>query len=137
MIHYLYDIHDDNVSEQNLTVFYCWKFREVCAEAFCDNIMGADINKRKKSKIIAGLLIVFLVYFGYTFFDQQNNFEAKASRMKSLEAKILEEGNLNNDLLLQKEMLLNDEYVEQIAREKLGMVKKGEKVYIDVGKEKN
>jgi len=30
-------------------------------------------------------------------------------------------------------MIQSDEYVEKIAREKLGMVKKNERVYVDIG----
>ena len=40
---------------------------------------------------------------------------------------------VNKELNKQKEMINSDEYIEKVAREKLGMVKKGERVFVDVG----
>ncbi|HHW47252.1 MAG TPA: septum formation initiator family protein [Clostridiaceae bacterium] len=92
------------------------------------------MNKKKSSKI--GLLIIIgaLIYFTFVFIDQQKLINAKTLEMQNLQDKIAEEKRLNEELRQQKEMINTDEYVEKIAREKLGMVKRGEKVFVDVNR---
>ena len=92
------------------------------------------MNKRKTSKLGLFVIIGFFVYFAYVFIDQQKVLYAKEIEMNSIQMKIEEEMKLNEELKKQKEMLGSDEYVEKIAREKLGMVKPGEKIFIDVNK---
>ncbi|MGI6668326.1 MAG: septum formation initiator family protein [Acetivibrionales bacterium] len=41
---------------------------------------------------------------------------------------------LNEELKREQEMIQSDEYKEKVAREKLGMVKKNERVFVDIGK---
>lgn len=56
----------------------------------------------------------------YALFREKENLELKS---KSLEAKIV-------DLKTKKNLLKNDDfYIEKQARERLGMAKKGEKIY--------
>jgi len=92
------------------------------------------MNKKKGSKI--GLLIIIgaFIYFIYVFIDQQKLINAKTNEMQNLQNKIAEEERINEELKQQKEMINTDEYVEKIAREKLGMVKRGEKVFVDVNR---
>lgn len=52
--------------------------------------------------------------------------------MKNIQAKVEEEIVINEELKRQKEILDTDEYIEKVAREKLGMVKPGEKIFIDI-----
>lgn len=91
-------------------------------------------HERKKSKLMLFIIIAFLGYFTYTIIDQQNIFNVKSIEMKVLESKIREEKKTGEELKKQEEMFNSDEYIEKIAREKLGMVKKGEKVFIDTNK---
>ncbi|MCX7922222.1 MAG: septum formation initiator family protein [Clostridia bacterium] len=90
------------------------------------------MNKRKKSKI--GLLIVIglTVYFGYEAFNQQIVLNSKRNELDNIQKKIADEEKLNKDLTKQKDIMNSDEYIEKVAREKLGMVKSGEKVFVDV-----
>lgn len=85
---------------------------------------------------ILGLLVLlsFLTYFAFTFVDQQRIIYAKRMEMGQIESKIMEEQKNNEKLKKQKEMVNSDEYIEKMAREKLGMVKQGEKVFIDTNK---
>ena len=92
------------------------------------------MNKRKKSKLGLFVIIGFFVYFAYVFIDQQKVLYAKEIEMNSIQMKIEEETKLNKELKKQKEMLGSDEYVEKIAREKLGMVKPGERIFVDINK---
>lgn len=92
------------------------------------------MNKRKTSKLGLFVIIGFFVYFAYVFIDQQKVLYAKEIEMNSIQMKIEEETKLNKELKKQKEMLGSDEYVEKIAREKLGMVKPGERIFVDINK---
>jgi cell division protein FtsB len=54
--------------------------------------------------------------------------------MKNIEAKIIGENKQNETLKKQKDTMNSDEYIEKTAREKLGMVKPGERVFVDVNR---
>ncbi|NLC68724.1 MAG: septum formation initiator family protein [Clostridiaceae bacterium] len=90
------------------------------------------MNKRRRLKWGLLAIIALSVYFLFIIIDQQSIIDAKEEEIKNIQAKINEELNTNKKLLEQKEMLGSDEYIEQVAREELGMVKPGEKIYIDI-----
>ena len=92
------------------------------------------MRKRKKSKLGLVLLMVFFIYFAYTAVGQQKILYMKDVELKKVQSKIDEETKENEKLKEEQEELNSDEFVEKIAREKLGMVKKGERVYFDIGK---
>lgn len=92
------------------------------------------MKKKSKSKFGYVLLLVFAIYFSYVFAEQQSLLYAKNTELKDAEAKIKEEQAANEELKKQEEMISSEEYIEKIAREKLGMVKPGEKVFVDVNK---
>lgn len=92
------------------------------------------MNKRKKSKLSILLVLGIFAYFAYIMFDQQKVLDAKGSELRNLKVKIEEQARVNEDLEQQKQILNSDENVERMAREKLGMVKQGEKVFVDVNK---
>jgi cell division protein FtsB len=95
------------------------------------------MNKRKKSLwsiIFTIFIIVMSIYSVVTMIGQQKILSAKSSELKSIQAKIDEESKTSDELKKQKDIVNSDEYVEKVAREKLGMVKHGEKVFVDVNK---
>jgi len=92
------------------------------------------MNKRKKSKLWLVVLIGFFLYFAYVMVDQQKMLYAKDMEMADIQAKIKQEEKVGQELQKKKETLESDEYIEKVAREKLGMVKQEEKVFIDVNK---
>jgi cell division protein FtsB len=79
-------------------------------------------------------LIGFFIYFSYVLVDQQKLLNARLQDIKNLKSNIAVETELNKQLEGEIEMLDSDEYIEKIAREKLGMVKDNEKVFIDVNR---
>lgn len=91
-------------------------------------------NKKKKSNWGLLVLALFLAYFGYTAFGQQKILDRKQSELKKIQNRIDEETLKNEKLKKDMEKTDTDEFVEKTAREKLGMVKKGEKVFVDIGK---
>lgn len=92
------------------------------------------MSKRKKSKLGLVLLFVIFIYFAYTAVGQQKIIYMKEMELKKVQSKIDEEKKENEILKKEKDQLDSDEFVEKTAREKLGMVKKGERVFVDTGK---
>lgn len=93
------------------------------------------MNKRKNSSSFGVfVLVAIFIYLSYIALGQQKLLSAKSIEMSKIENKIAEEKKVNEELKAEKEMIDSDEYKEKIAREKLGMVKKGERVFVDIGK---
>ncbi|MCX7711965.1 MAG: septum formation initiator family protein [Clostridia bacterium] len=90
------------------------------------------MNKRRNSGLRFIVVLGLLVYFAYIVFDQQKVMQIKKEELKSVDEKIKQEMKLNEELKKQKEAVNTDEYTEKIAREKLGMVRQGEKVFVDI-----
>lgn len=94
------------------------------------------MKKLRKIKIKPILLGIFLVYVTVAFFDQQAALSKLNSRyedLKKREAAAAEENKLLNEEL---RYAGSDSFVENEARQKLGLVKKGEIVYVDISKNK-
>lgn len=92
------------------------------------------MNKRKKSRFGQFVILCIFLYCVYIIVDQQKVMNVKGTEIQGIQAKINEETRINTDLKKQKEMINSDEYTEKVAREKLGMVKHGEKIFMDVEK---
>ena len=90
------------------------------------------MNKRKSSILGVLVLVAFIIYFSFIIIEQQKIINNKESALKVIDSKIRKEELVKNDLEKQKEMLNSDEYIERVAREKLGLVKPGEKIFIDI-----
>jgi len=92
------------------------------------------MNKRKKIRVFHIILAGVFVYCAYLAFNQQKFIYAKDMELKSIQARISEESKQNEELKRQKETLNSDEYIERVAREKLGMVKRNERIFVDINK---
>lgn len=78
--------------------------------------------------------IIIALYVISIFVSQQktlNNYKAEVSKY---ETKIEEAKETKESLVAMKENVNSSEYIEEIAREKLGMYLPNEKVFIDIGK---
>jgi len=89
-------------------------------------------RKRKKGWWMFPLLAVAFVYTAFTVYSQSREMTAIRIEMKEVEKKIEREKALKQELLKQKDELSSDESIEKIAREKLGMVKDGERIFVDI-----
>jgi cell division protein FtsB len=94
---------------------------------------GEILMKKGKATIGIFILLVIFLYLSYIAVNQQKLIHAKNLELSRLENKIAEEMKINEELKKQNEMIESDEYIERIAREKLGMVRKNERVYVDIG----
>ena len=77
-------------------------------------------------------MAIFL-YLSYVALDQQKLLNAKSLEMSKIENKLAEETKTNEELKKEKEIIDSDEYKEKVARERLGMVKENERVFVDIG----
>ena len=92
------------------------------------------VKKDGKNKIIILCLFIFVIYFIYTFFEQQTQINKYNSQIEVY----------NNEIKSKKEQIEyyknqidstdSDEYIEQVARDSLGYVKPYEKVFVDTNK---
>lgn len=89
-------------------------------------------HKRKSGWWIFPLLAVAFVYTAFTVYSQSRDMTAIRIQMKEVEKRINKEKTLQEELLKQKDELSSDESIEKIAREKLGMVKDGERIFVDI-----
>lgn len=95
------------------------------------------LKRKNAKKIFFGIECLLCGYILYTIvFHQQGLMNHKRQEMKDLEQKIEYEKKLTKELNKEKENINTDEYIEKIAREKLGMVKKNEKIFYDVNEAK-
>ena len=80
------------------------------------------------------LILVFIIYVIYTFFIQQQTLNAYKAEENKYELEIEKAQEKQEKLTSTKNNIDSDEFIEQIAREKLGMYLPNERVYIDIGK---
>lgn len=92
------------------------------------------IRKTKKSWWLTLLLAVVLIYAAFTFTAQSNELYILNLEIKQLEQKIAKEEEEKQRLMKERDEISSDESIEKIAREKLGMVKDGERVFVDTNK---
>ena len=91
-------------------------------------------RKTKKGWWLTPLLAIVLIYAAFTFTTQSNDLYILSLEIKQLEQKIAREEEKKQRLMKEKDEISSDESIEKIAREKLGMVKDGERVFVDINK---
>ena len=79
-------------------------------------------------------IIVFIIYVGIVFFNQQQTLASYNSQQEYYSEKIEEAEAYNETLIATKDNLDSKEYIETICREKLDMYSENEKVYININK---
>jgi cell division protein FtsL len=92
-----------------------------------------QLSKRKKSRVGIFVLLAIFLYLSYVAVGQQKLLSTKGIELTKIESKIKDETKANDELKNEKKMIGSDEYKEKVAREKLGMVKKDERVFVDIG----
>ena len=89
----------------------------------------------KKSKLLRNVFIVALIVWIIMLIKQQINISHYKDDIKDLSSKIeVAENDLNQnkqDLEQEKKNTDSLEYIEKLAREKLGMYLQNERVYVD------
>ena len=90
-----------------------------------------SIRKTKKGWWLTPLIAVVLIYAAFIFTSQSNELYILNLEIKQLEQKTAKAEEEKQRLLEEKDEISSDESIEKIAREKLGMVKDGERVFVD------
>lgn len=91
------------------------------------------MNKKKRRSW--GLIIItgcFVLNLGMILIRQEKMMRDQQKELENLRLSIESENDLNKRLVQQKEEVDTDEYKEMIARRELGMIKDGERVFIDI-----
>lgn len=92
------------------------------------------MNILEINKIINLLLILVVVYFIFTFVNQQAKLNSYNKDISYYTTQIEELNEKKEELLATQENVNSKEYIEQVAREKLDMYLPNEIVYVDVNK---
>lgn len=88
----------------------------------------------KKKKLYKKLLILLvLIYAIFTLINQQKVLNQYSKTSKELTKQIEDEEVYNKELIAEKDNVNSEEFIEQMAREKLDMYYPNEKVYLDKG----
>lgn len=97
-------------------------------------------NKKafKKQKININIIhvisVIFCIYFVYTMLDQQIKINNYNSQIEMYEKDIKTKNSLVDYYSKQNENIQSDEYIENVAREKLGYIKPYEKIFVDANR---
>ena len=90
---------------------------------------------KKKNNLFRNFLIIAFIIWAVMLIKQQLNISQYNEDLKNLSEKIeVAEDELNQnkqDLEEEKQNINSTEYIEKLAREKLGMYLQNERVYID------
>lgn len=93
---------------------------------------------KKKSNLFRNFLIIAFIVWTVMLIKQQLNISQYNKELKEISEKIeVAEDELNQnkqDLEEEKQNINSAEYIEKLAREKLGMYLQNERVYIDSNK---
>lgn len=91
-------------------------------------------NKKRKTPIRIRHIIILLLAINIVYTLTMQYIIIRKSRVQETEIKAqIEEAKKENDRLREElEKIQSDEYLEKLAREKLGLVKPGEIPFVDV-----
>ena len=92
--------------------------------------------KKRKLRLKNVLMIAFIVYAAITIVNQQLTIYDLRKAEQNEISKIEAVRNDNDRLMEMINNATSVEYIEKMAREQLGLVKPGEKVYIDQSSDK-
>lgn len=87
------------------------------------------MGEKKRIKWSRVLLLIFLVYFVYTFTVQQLKINDLKRQEMELSREIERLSAERAELQKEIELLNTDSYIEELARDQLGLVKPGEILY--------
>ncbi|MDO4282480.1 MAG: septum formation initiator family protein [Clostridia bacterium] len=91
-------------------------------------------RKKRNINIIHIISFAFCIYFIYTMIDQQTKINNYDSQIEMYEADIEVKNGLLDYYSQQSENIQTDEYIESVARDKLGYVKPYEKIFVDANR---
>lgn len=94
---------------------------------------GGRVLNIKRLVIVAAALVV-AAYFVYFIVWQQVTIKSKNSEIETLERLVAEEQEESARLQREVDSMNDPEYIERVARERLGLVRPNERVFVDSNK---
>ena len=89
-------------------------------------------RNKKILKVI--IILIVLSYFIYIIVNQQKTLNSYKSEQSYVSSQIQDQQEYKNELADMEANINSDEYIEQIARDKLDMYLPNERVYVDANK---
>ena len=93
-----------------------------------------QVKKKYKVDYLRVILVVSLVFFSITFVKQQFEINEYNVQINSIKEDIADAKEKTTELKAIETKVNDSEYIEQVARTELGLVKPYEKIFIDVDK---
>ncbi|NLI60357.1 MAG: septum formation initiator family protein [Clostridiales bacterium] len=84
-----------------------------------------------KTRMKVFLALLFLGYFGIILIKQEIKMDDQAHKIEHLKEEIAQTEEMNAELERLIQYTESEEYIEKVARERLGWVKKGEIIFIE------
>lgn len=94
--------------------------------------MKRILRNKKILKVI--IILIILSYFIYVLIKQQTTLNSYQTEQDYVSSQIQDQQEYKNELADMEANINSDEYIEQIARDKLGMYLPNERVYVDANK---
>jgi len=82
--------------------------------------------------VVITIVAVIAVVAAFNFYQNMTRMNKIENKIEKIEAQIAEAEAENNKLKKQLKNSNSNQYIEEVAREKLGLVKPGEKMFIPV-----
>lgn len=96
------------------------------------SMANQQIKKGSRSRRVCLLVIILMIFFAIQFFRSYAILQEKRAQLLQVEEEIKSAKTENERLITLCDDLDSQQYIEKIAREDLGMVKKGEILIIPV-----
>ena len=94
--------------------------------------MKRIFRNKKILKVI--IILIVLSYFIYVLIKQQTTLNSYHTEQDYVSSQIQDQQEYKNELADMEANINSDEYIEQIARDKLDMYLPNERVYVDANK---
>lgn len=92
----------------------------------------AEMHNNSKNVIFKIAVIVCIVYSAFSLFNMQVQLFDKKQQLNDINQMCAKQRLINKDLEQTLEMGGNSEYMEKVARDKLGYVYPDERVFVDI-----
>lgn len=95
----------------------------------------AQAAKNPKGRVhflLKSFVLLFIFYFMIQFVIMGSQIREKKQELGALEQQVAQQQLTNDELQNMLDSGLTDEYIERIARDKLGLAYQGERVFIDI-----
>lgn len=91
---------------------------------------GLKIGRRRRMRLLLGILFAFLLWAGYTFYQQGKAITQAEKRLAEYQQQIKQMNQEKSDLEKKVKQLQDKNYVAELARKTLLLTKKGEVLFV-------